>query len=46
MQPGDVARTDADVATTREAIGYAPKVSVEEGVGRFVDWYLEYYGKG
>jgi UDP-glucuronate 4-epimerase len=44
MQAGDVARTEAEVGPTRDAIGYAPKVSVEEGVGRFVDWYLEYYG--
>lgn len=43
MQPGDVARTDADVAETRSVLGYAPKVSIEEGVGRFVDWYRGYY---
>ena len=45
MQPGDVARTEADVEETRQVLDYAPKVSVEEGVGRFVDWYLDYYGK-
>jgi len=44
MQPGDVARTEADVTETREAIGYAPTTSVETGVARFVDWYLDYYG--
>jgi UDP-glucuronate 4-epimerase len=44
MQPGDVARTEADVAETQSAIGYAPKTPVEVGVGRFVDWYLDYYG--
>ena len=43
MQPGDVARTEADTAATREALDYAPSTSVEEGVGRFVDWYLDYY---
>jgi UDP-glucuronate 4-epimerase len=45
MQPGDVARTEADVDETRQVLDYAPKTSVEEGVGRFVDWYLDYYGK-
>jgi len=45
MQPGDVARTEADVEATREALSYAPQTSVETGVGRFVDWYLDYYGK-
>jgi UDP-glucuronate 4-epimerase len=43
MQPGDVPRTEADVAATREALDYAPSTTVEEGVGRFVDWYLEHY---
>jgi UDP-glucuronate 4-epimerase len=45
MQPGDVARTEADVEETRAAIGYAPTTPVEVGVGRFVDWYLDYYGR-
>lgn len=43
MQPGDVTRTDADVEETRNVLGYAPKVNIEEGVGRFVDWYREFY---
>jgi len=44
MQPGDVARTEADVEETRNALDYAAKTPVEVGVGRFVDWYLDYYG--
>jgi UDP-glucuronate 4-epimerase len=44
MQPGDVARTEADVAETRAQLDYAPSTPIETGVGRFVDWYLEYYG--
>jgi UDP-glucuronate 4-epimerase len=43
MQAGDVARTEADVEETKAALGYAPKTSIEVGVGRFVEWYLEYY---
>jgi len=46
MQPGDVARTEADITDTRAALDYAPKVLVEEGVSRFVDWYLDYYKDG
>lgn len=45
MQAGDVARTEADVEETKAALGYAPKTSIEVGVGRFVDWYLDYYGR-
>jgi UDP-glucuronate 4-epimerase len=44
MQPGDVTNTEADVSATRRDLGYSPKVSIEEGVSRFVDWYLGYYG--
>ena len=44
MQAGDVARTDADTEETRKTLGYAPSTSIEVGVGRFVDWYREYYG--
>jgi len=44
MQPGDVARTEADVEETRRQLDYAPSTPIEVGVGRFVDWYLDYYG--
>ena len=44
MQPGDVASTEADTAETRAVLDYAPSTSVEEGVGRFVEWYRTYYG--
>ena len=43
MQPGDVTATDADTDTTGDVLGYRPKVGVEEGVARFVDWYRDYY---
>jgi len=44
MQPGDVASTEADTEETRAVLDYAPTTSIETGVGRFVDWYREYYG--
>lgn len=45
LQPGDVPSTWASVEELSRETGYAPKISVEEGVNRFVDWYLEYYGR-
>jgi UDP-glucuronate 4-epimerase len=45
MQPGDVARTEADVEETRLALDYAPSTPVEVGISAFVDWYRDYYGK-
>ncbi|MBO1078190.1 NAD-dependent epimerase/dehydratase family protein [Roseomonas haemaphysalidis] len=43
MQPGDVERTWADVSALRTAIGFAPRTTLEEGLGRFVQWYREYH---
>ena len=44
MQPGDVQTTSADIQSLVEAIEFAPKTSVEEGVANFVSWYRDYYG--
>lgn len=46
MQPGDVARTEADVTDTIAALDYAPSTPIEVGVSNFVDWYLDYYRVG
>ena len=40
-QPGDVERTYADVSKARRLLGYAPTMGFEEGVGRFVAWFVE-----
>jgi UDP-glucuronate 4-epimerase len=38
-QPGDVERTFADVSKARGMLGYAPRVPVEAGIPRFVEWF-------
>jgi len=43
MQPGDVPDTYADVEALVKDVGYQPSTSIETGVQRFVQWYLEYY---
>jgi len=43
MQPGDVVRTYADVSDLEKDIGFKPSTSIEEGLGKFVDWYKKYY---
>ena len=43
LQPGDVPDTYADVTALERDIGYRPRVTVEEGVRRFVEWYRDYY---
>lgn len=44
MQPGDVPDTWADVEALARDVGYRPSTELEEGVKRFVQWYLGYYG--
>ena len=44
MQPGDVPATFADVSRLAAAVGFAPRTPIEDGIGRFVAWYREYYG--
>lgn len=43
LQPGDVKATYADVSALADAVGYRPKVTLEEGMKAFVDWYREFY---
>lgn len=43
MQLGDVYESYADITKARTELGFDPKVSVEEGIDNFVDWYREYY---
>jgi len=38
-QPGDVPLTFADISKARRILGYRPKVKVEEGIPRFVEWF-------
>ncbi|MEC5189711.1 UDP-glucuronate 4-epimerase [Geobacillus thermodenitrificans] len=43
MQPGDVPETFADIDELVKDINYKPKVSIEEGIERFVEWFKDYY---
>ena len=38
-QPGDVRQTFADVTQAREALGYAPRIPISDGIPMFVDWF-------
>ena len=43
MQPGDVLETYADTNSLQAAIGIRPRITIEDGLPRFVKWYREYY---
>ncbi len=43
LQPGDVPKTYADIDDLMTDAGFRPSTSIEDGIGRFVKWYREYY---
>ena len=38
-QAGDVPLTFADIFKSAELLNYAPKIKIEEGIPRFIDWF-------
>ena len=42
IQPGDVVETFADIARIIEKLDYNPKIDIEEGILKFIDWYKNY----
>ncbi|MDT4288254.1 NAD-dependent epimerase [Methylomonas sp. MO1] len=43
LQPGDVPDTFANVEALVADVGYKPNTTIEQGIERFVAWYLQYY---
>ncbi len=43
LPPGDVLRTGAEMTAFERDFGYRPKVSLREGLRKFVEWYVAYY---
>lgn len=43
LQPGDVSKTYADVTNLELDFGYKPGTPLEDGIGKFIDWYIKYY---
>ncbi len=42
MQPGDVSATYADIDDLVRDVGYQPNTPIQDGIDRFVQWYLQY----
>ena len=42
-QPGDLNHTSADMTLFSNKFGYLPNTLVQEGVNKFISWYLNYY---
>jgi len=43
LQPGDVTDTYADIEDSRRDLGFEPRVTIEEGIPRFVAWFRDYH---
>lgn len=43
MQAGDVYSTYADIAPLQQKFNYQPQTSIEEGIGKFIEWYKQFY---
>ena len=43
IQAGDVPATYADVDDLINDVGFRPATRIEDGIRKFVDWYVEYY---
>jgi UDP-glucuronate 4-epimerase len=44
MQPGDVKETFADIEPIRRLCGFEPRVTIDQGLPRFVAWFKSYHG--
>jgi len=43
LQPGDMIDTYANVSNLIRDFNYQPKTPIEEGIPKFIEWYLSYY---
>lgn len=43
IKPGDVPATYASTDALQKAVGFKPETSIEEGLQKFADWYVDYY---
>lgn len=43
MQQGDVYETYADVQELMNDFGFKPSTTIEEGLSKFAEWFLNYY---
>jgi UDP-glucuronate 4-epimerase len=41
MQKGDVVETFADIDQSIKKLNFSPNVKLQDGIDRFVKWYLE-----
>ena len=43
LQKGDILKTSASIKKLKKEINFQPKVSIKEGILKFIDWFKNYY---
>lgn len=43
MQKGEVLKTYADISKSKKLLNFTPKISIEEGMEEFLNWYKKYH---
>ena len=43
MQAGDVNETYADIRKSSKKLNFKPKISIYDGIPKFIDWYKDYF---
>ena len=43
LQPGDVPATFADISESTKDLKFVPKVKINEGIPKFIEWFKKYY---
>ena len=43
LQLGDIKKTHSDITSLKKYANYLPKTDIEEGISKFIDWYINYY---
>ena len=43
LQKGDIIKTHSDIKLLKKFSNYKPKIDIEEGVSKFIDWFIDYY---
>ncbi len=43
LQKGDIIKTHSNIKNLKNFSNYKPKIHIEEGIGKFIDWFIGYY---
>ena len=43
IQPGDVTKTFADIEHTKNKLNYEPKIPIQKGIPKFIEWFKSYH---